>query len=273
LKFFRQRWFLVLVSGVLLLILASQLLRVSEAFFPLLIIIGPFIVPVTFVTFIGGFERRTDKDQHSIIPPGSIAWTFIIGGLIGVVGSGILEFATLRSLGIPQLFAVGLIEESAKLILPLVIFARKRYQSEADGILFGVASGMGFSALETIGYGFVTFAQSNGGIGPAEQVLIARGLFSPAGHAAWTGLVCAVIWRERIKAGHAVLDLPIVLAFVAAVILHASWDIVSGVNSTVITMLGYLVIAAISLTLLILRMREARNHSMAMDPIKRVDGA
>jgi hypothetical protein len=36
---------------------------------------------------------------------------------------------------------------------------------------------------------FVTFA-SGGNVGAAEQTLFIRGLLSPAGHAAWTGLTC-----------------------------------------------------------------------------------
>ena len=47
--------------------------------------------------------------------------------------------------------------------------------------------------------------------------------------------------------------------FVLAVVLHASWDIVSSINelSTAAVIVSYLVIAAIGLTLLVRRMREA----------------
>jgi len=60
-----------------------------------------------------------------------------------------------------------------------------------------IAAGMGFAALETMGYGLVSFMQSRGDILILQQVLLIRGLLSPAGHAAWTGFVCAVLWRER----------------------------------------------------------------------------
>jgi protease PrsW len=52
---------------------------------------------------------------------------------------------------------------------------------------------MGFAALETMGYGFVTLLASRGNLALLEEALLARGLASPAGHAAWTGLVCAVL--------------------------------------------------------------------------------
>src|SRR5215203_2348062 len=39
-----------------------------------------------------------------------------------------------------------------------------------------------------------------------DEVLLVRGLTSPAGHMAWTALVCAVLWRERLKVLHALWD-------------------------------------------------------------------
>ncbi len=47
------------------------------------------------------------------------------------------------------------------------------------------------------------------------------GLTAPAGHLSWTGLVCAVLWRERLKVGHATLNWRVVGAFLTAVVLHA----------------------------------------------------
>ena len=62
-----------------------------------------------------------------------------------------------------------------------------------------ITAGMGFAALETVGYGLLAFTQRQGSLGSVEQTLLLRGLLSPAGHVAWTGLVCAVLWRERPK--------------------------------------------------------------------------
>jgi len=96
-----------------------------------------------------------------------------------------------------------------------------------------------------------------------DEVLLVRGLMSPAGHAAWTGLVCAVLWRERLKAGHATFNWRVGGAFATAVILHASWDTFASMKSS--TLVGFvgiqvvsLLIALFSLTLLIRRVREAR---------------
>jgi protease PrsW len=90
-----------------------------------------------------------------------------------------------------------------------------------------------------------------------------RGLTSPAGHMAWTGLVCAVVWRERPRVGHATLNWRVLGAFLTAVVLHALWDTFASVKSA--TFVGFLrvelvslLIALASLVLLIRRAREAR---------------
>jgi protease PrsW len=83
---------------------------------------------------------------------------------------------------------------------------------------------------------------------------------------AWTGLVCAVVWRERLKAGHAVLNWRVGGAFLTVVILHALWDTFATASSvTFVAFLSIellsLLVALISLVLLIRRVREARRQS------------
>jgi RsiW-degrading membrane proteinase PrsW (M82 family) len=89
-----------------------------------------------------------------------------------------------------------MIEEGAKLIVPLVFYFLGRYRSEAAGIILGVSTAMGFAALETMGYGFTSLLASKDNVGELDEVLLFRGLMSPAGHAAWTGL-CAQSSGER----------------------------------------------------------------------------
>ncbi len=168
----------------------------------------------------------------------------------------------MRTLGFLPKVGIGVIEEGAKLILPLFFYFLGRYRSEAAGIVLGVATAMGFAALETMGYGFTSLLASKGSLGVLDEVLLVRGLMSPAGHAAWTGLVCAVLWRERLKAGHAVFNWRVAGAFSSAAILHALWDTFASMRSA--TLVGFvgieavsLLIALVSLTLLIRRVREA----------------
>jgi len=256
-RFFHQRWFQIFASGLLLFIATEEAFRITgnPNFFPTVILLGALLVPVSFIAYV--YNRVPAKE----ISLSCILICFLGGGAVGLIAAGLLEFQTIQKMGVPMLLMVGLVEEGAKLIFPMVQYVRGKYRTEADGLLFGVAAGMGFAALETMGYGLVVLIQSGGNVSALEQVLFIRGLLSPAGHAAWTGLVCAVMWRERERKGHGLLSLSVIGAFVLAVALHTLWDTVNSLGGTaagglIIVIVGNVAIAAISLTLLIRRIRE-----------------
>jgi protease PrsW len=258
-RLFRRRWFQIFISGLVLLFLVERTLVATgdPNYVPSAILLGAFLVPVTFTTYL--YERLPDWD----VPLSAIAICFVWGGVLGTVLAGTFEYDVARSLGFLPKLGIGLIEEGAKLMVPLVFYVLGRYRSEAAGIILGVATAMGFAALETMGYGFTLLLASHGNLGVLDEVLLFLGLTSPAGHAAWTGLVCAVLWRERLKAGHATFNWRVGGAFGTAAILHALWDTFAGMRSaTFVGFLGIefvsLLIALVSLTLLIRRVREAR---------------
>ncbi|AHB13749.1 putative membrane protein [Dehalococcoides mccartyi GY50] len=249
------RWIWVLIGGLGLFLGAEQLIKLTHGtnFLPLLVVLGAFIMPVTFVVFI--YERLPLANIN-------IRWvlaSFFVGGIIGLLMAGMLEYATVSSLSPSGLLTVGVIEEAAKLIFPMMLFWGGGFRAEANGVLFGVAAGMGFAALETMGYGVVSLIQSQGDINLLEQVLLFRGLLSPAGHAAWTGIVCAVLWRQRVEYNRGPLNLAVIGAFILAVGLHIVWDIASGLNLPVVwAAIVLLAVAVLSLLLLIRAIRHAR---------------
>ena len=259
-RFFRP-WLLILLVGMVLFIGAVEAMRITGNlnFFPTVILLGAFVVPIAFVAYF------YDHVRHREISLPLITACFLVGGVLGVIAAGFLEYGTLTRLDLMGLLSVGVIEEGVKLIFPMIMFVAWRYRHEADGLLFGIAAGMGFAALETMGYGMVSFLQSRGDISTLEQVLVFRGFLSPAGHAAWTGFFCTVLWREREKSGHVTLNFAVIGAFVLAVILHTLWDVVNvlGGARVIVSLVGTLVIAAVSLTLVILRYREARKRLAA----------
>jgi protease PrsW len=236
----RTTWLRTLLGGAALYALVTVAARSTDNIhlLPVVLLLGSLLVPVTFVIYL--FERLSV--QPAALPAAAVC--FAAGGSVGVAAAAILEYQTLRDLGTLPMLAVGVIEESVKLAVPLWLLARGRFRAPRDGLLFGVASGMGFAALETMGYGLVALIQSQGRIGPAEDLLLIRALMAPVGHAAWTGLVCAMLWRRP-------LSWPaIAAAFTAAVLLHASWD---STESTTLRLL----VAAVSGALLLAQIRSA----------------
>ncbi len=260
--FIFRRWFLVLIIGLIIFFAAEQVLKYTNNpnIIPTVILVGAGIVPVTFVTYFYEQERILDKPIHREMSLPLVASSFFVGGALGLIIAGILEYQTLRNLGPIALLGVGLIEESAKLVFPLAIYVRGQYRSEIDGLLFGVASGMGFATLETMGYGLVAFLQSNGNVGMVEEVLLIRGLFSPAGHAAWTGLVSAVLWHKREQTGRP-FNPAVIGFFLLVVVLHAAWDLVGTTGDPLTIVVGYLIVGGLSLILLVHRLNDARRSS------------
>lgn len=259
-RFIRHKWLQIFIIGLLLLYAMEKVLSITNNLnlVPTIILLGSFLIPITFITYL----YETLPNWEAAIPEMFIC--FLWGGAVGVVVAGFLEFNVLETLGFLPMLAVGLIEEGAKLILPLGFYFKGRLRSEATGILLGTSSAMGFAAMETMGYAFVTLLQSRGNLLVLDSVLFARGIFSPAGHAAWTGFVCAVLWQQRIRTGRTGLNWHVMVAFLTAVLLHALWDIFNGfrgntfIGAIKIELLS-LLIAGISLMLLNKRIDEAKS--------------
>ncbi len=154
--FLQRRWFQIFGGGLLLFIAAEEAFRITgnPDFFPTVILLGALLVPVSFIAYVW------DKIPAKEISLSCLLICFLGGGVVGLIAAGLLEFESIQKMGIPMLLVVGLVEEGAKLIFPMVQYIRGKYRSEADGLLFGVASGMGFAALETMGYGLVVLIQS-----------------------------------------------------------------------------------------------------------------
>ncbi|WP_203839072.1 PrsW family intramembrane metalloprotease [Winogradskya humida] len=224
----RWAWLGVLVIGlVLYVVVLRTLVRTQNPnFVPSLLLLGATVVPLSFLTFAQG---RTGRWQ---VPASALVTAAFFGGVIGVVVAGTLEYDALRGLGaLPMLF-VALIEETAKMIVPVILLflllARHGRRLPSDGLVIGVASGMGFAALETMGYGFSALLSSEGNIGAVQETLFVRGLTAPAGHTAWTGLTCGALWAlVASPTGKKVLAF--IGTFVGAVAMHTAWDTFSGV--------------------------------------------
>jgi hypothetical protein len=126
----RRRWFQLLASGLVLLLLVERTLVATgdPNYVPSVILLGALLVPITFVTYL--YERLPSWDVS--LP--ALAVCFLWGGILGTVVAGTLEYDVARTLGFLPKLAIGLVEESAKLIVPLVFYFLGRHRSEAAGI-------------------------------------------------------------------------------------------------------------------------------------------
>src|SRR5258708_2717142 len=220
-------WWRVLLIGLVLYWATARILASTgnPNMIPTVLLLGAFLVPVTYVVYL--YESGALYD----VPIPTIALTFFYGGVLGVIASSVLEQNLVIGTGpgvslggiLVSLLAVGFSEELAKPLGVLWLIRRHEYADELHGLVLGGAAGMGFAALETMGYGFTYLILSKGNLDVLGQVLLTRGLLSPLAHGTWTAIVVGSIWRERMRGGLGINGRSI-RGFLTAVILHTLWD-------------------------------------------------
>jgi RsiW-degrading membrane proteinase PrsW (M82 family) len=228
----------------------------NPVLFPTVVMVGSFMIPVTYVAFF--YDRR--RLSRLTVPV--IAQGFIYGGLIGVLAASVLEPLFIRQLDFVTAFGVGLIEEFVKVLGILVIARRLGHDSEMDGLLLGVAAGMGFAALESNGYAFSAFLRSGGSLTMTVFVTLLRGILSPIGHGTWTAILVSVLFRES-RDGHFRLNLKVIGAYLGVSILHGLWDGLPGAITALFgqgldVFAGQATVGIVGLFILWRRWREAK---------------
>jgi protease PrsW len=253
-----KAWIKVLLGGGVIYIasLVVMVLTGNPNLFPTVVMIGNFLVPVTYVAF---FYERKHFSQLSLPMTGL---TFFYGGLVGVLAASLLEPLLIRSLDPTTFFVVGAIEESAKILGVLFIARRLRHNSEMDGLILGAAAGMGFAALESMGYAFSAFVSSGGSLSATVMVTLMRGILAPVGHGTWTAILASVLFRESGEKRFR-LNLKVIGAFLTVVVLHGLWDGLPGVvgyffSSGLAVLAAQTAVGGFGLLVLWLRWREAR---------------
>jgi RsiW-degrading membrane proteinase PrsW (M82 family) len=255
-------WLRTLGSGFILYVVAVVFLVVTgnPNLFPTVVMIGSFLIPVTYVTFF--YERR----HLSKLAISTTMISFIYGGTLGVLAASLLEPIFVRRLDVVNLMVVGLIEEFAKILGVFVIARRLRHDSEMDGLILGAAAGMGFAALESMGYSFTAFLASGGSLSQTVGVTLLRGILSPVGHGTWTAILASVLFRES-RAGHFRINFKVIGAYLLVSVLHGLWDLLPAVISSIVgsgpdVFIGQALVGGTGLFILWLRWREARRLQM-----------
>jgi RsiW-degrading membrane proteinase PrsW (M82 family) len=247
----RLSWLKILISGLVMFALIERALvwTGNINYVPSLLVVGTFTIPLAFVAFLYARDKTPDVSAAIILL--CVMW----GGILGTVLAGLIEYQTLLHLGVLPMILVGLIEEVAKLAVPaLFIFSRKGLR-EVDAVIIGAASGAGFAALESMGYGLVVLLLSGGNITAATEVVLVRALMAPAAHIAWTALTADALWHLRQGVSARTIR-RFVFTFSAVVLLHAAWDSVSLAGGWWFILLGVL-----SLGWLLLRVRKAADRT------------
>ena len=253
-----QSWWRILLSAFLLYLLSlgALVFTGNPNLFPTVVMVGVFMIPAAYAAFF--YDHR----HLSQLGAGAVARSFLYGGLLGVITASILEPLLINQLTPSSMVIVGLIEEFAKILGVIVIAIHLRHDAELDGIILGVATGMGFAALESMGYAFTGFLRSGGSLSATVFVTLIRGIASPLGHSIWTAILASVLFREA-KNGHFRINLKVIGAYITAVALHTLWDLLPFIMAAFLfsgldVLIGQAIVGSIGILILRRRWLEAR---------------
>jgi RsiW-degrading membrane proteinase PrsW (M82 family) len=238
LRSWAPRWWLVLPIGLALWIatVATAFLTANLILLPTIVLLGSFLVPVTGVVWY--------LDHDPTLSPRRIVPAFIIAGVMGALGSSLLEFWFVYGPGLLGNLKVGLIEEFMKGLAIVVFALGLRSYSTRNGMVLGATVGFGFAALESSGYALVSLFVVQGGhlylsLQSVVFTELVRGLLAPVGHGLWSAILGGVIFHAA-RNGRMRPALSVLVAYLGVSLLHAAYDYFGGIT-------GYIVISIIGL--------------------------
>jgi RsiW-degrading membrane proteinase PrsW (M82 family) len=215
----RRTWLRVFLTGLALWILTVviTLLTGNPNLVPTLVLLGSFLVPVSFVLW--AFGRRHSGEVTAEL----LFSTFITGGVLGVLAASLLESYLLHPS--PGFFlGVGLIEEAVKLAALAFLTRGLRHKYAIDGLILGASVGFGFAAFESAGYAFTALFTEHGlSLVQLVQTELLRGLLAPVGHGLWTAILGGVLFSASGRE-HFALTGRLLLSYLGVSVLHALWD-------------------------------------------------
>lgn len=200
-KIHEFRWaFIVGLAGVVILYLAG-LITAS-------ILVSAFLVPVLYLIYL--YEAQVYRDA-----PATVLGFTIGGGVVAGIVVTLVERALYNpfhyagnplgraTVSIGALLILGLlwplVQEVVKPLPALLLPNRGDFPETVDGLVFGIAAGLGFSLAETlVGFSGI-LATMPAQVSPANWIytLATLAVFQPILQGSATGMIVAAIWRYR----------------------------------------------------------------------------
>ncbi|MEU6786307.1 PrsW family intramembrane metalloprotease [Nonomuraea angiospora] len=251
---------LVVSSALALIVLAVMLLSGGPVGFGLSALLGVAPLPVLLAAVLS-LDRLEPEPKLNLAF--AFAWgagvAIVLGIGLSFVGEALFTRAGFGAAVVDDVGTVLLapvIEEALKGSALLLLLRRRReIDGLTDGIVYASMAGLGFAAVENVGYYLLAYNED--GAGGALQLFVIRGLIDPLGHPIYTsmiGLGVAYALTRRTAARFAAIP----LGYLGAVFLHGLWNGSATTGSLAWVVAAYLVIMGALILLITVTVIERR---------------
>ncbi|HXN01346.1 MAG TPA: PrsW family glutamic-type intramembrane protease [Candidatus Dormibacteraeota bacterium] len=193
LKAHEFRWaFLAGVAGIFILVATGL---VTGA-----ILVAAFLVPVLYLIYL--YEAQVYRNEPATVLGFTIGGGVIVGIVVTVITDRFVNPLSLAGVGVDlgaiivATVIIPIVQEVVKPIAPLVLWRSKRFPETVDGLVFGVAAGLGFSVAETLIQFSNVIVSQPFRIDPGSWIfpLIGIAVLNPLLQGSTTGAITAAIW-------------------------------------------------------------------------------
>lgn len=172
------------------------------------ILVAIFLVPVLYLIYL--YEAQVYRDEPALVLGFTIGGGVVLGIAVTVIERSVSNPYTslgnpLRGAGVTigALLLTGLlvpvVQELVKPLPALFLPNRADFPETVDGLVFGIAAGLGFSVAESL----ITFSGALGSLpphlAPGNWIypLFTLAVFQPLLQGSATGMIVAAVWRYR----------------------------------------------------------------------------
>jgi RsiW-degrading membrane proteinase PrsW (M82 family) len=245
------RWALIAGLGILLLLYLAGFIGAA-------LLAAALLVPILYALYL--YEVRTFRDAPIPVFGLTLGAGAVIGVVVSLVGNLIRSpLPTVDSGGfetvvnIPGLLLAGIlipvVQEVIKPLPAIALRRRPEFGETIDGLVFGVAAGLGFAGAQTIVQFSGVIARLGVRTDPAEWLfpLATFGVVLPILHGSSTGAITAAVWRFGRRRGGRLEVGGVIAAFASqiAVALGSPLLLAAGFGQAVILLWQALVVGGL----------------------------
>jgi hypothetical protein len=233
-KIHEFRWaFIAGLAGILILYIAGLITAA--------ILVSAFLVPVLYLIYL--YEAQVYRDEPAVVLGFTVGGGIVAGIIVTLLvravynpvnfvanplGAASVNIGVLLFLGL----LVPIVQEAVKPLPAIFLPNRADFPETVDGLVFGVAAGLGFSLAETLINFSSVLTVLPAHVSPGNWIysLTTISVLQPLMQGSATGMIVATVWRQRLgKLGGREIG-AVAMAVIAHIAFSGGTQILNDVN-------------------------------------------